>query len=440
MIRARRVAAVLLLTFACVPATAQALSVVGPAPVYVADLSRGVIAIDGSSGAQSIVTSQVFPNSITALPAGDLFVTGDTGSSGSRGVYRVSVSARSATLVTLLAGARAIARINSDTFLVATSDQLYRMSVSGSLTPIGDPLPFGEGPYIAIGADLLHGTAEIWAHAPALGGELFSYGGSGTTLSGPSTETALGGNGVIGTPNGAAIGYTDAGTRILANARGAGFTADGLVDGVTISSTSFIDPDGLAFESASSMLLLDGEDGQGGSVYRVDLGTGEATPLATSDGTDPTKMHIATGITTTRCFPFTCSVAPPAVLPPAAPPAPTSPAAAVKQAAIALPALKRLKLSAKGISVPLTCAIACQVKVSAKLTGLGGKNVVLAPVTANLPAGRSVPVLLKLKRAQRSRVTAALRRHKRVKVAFSAVATAPGATTQKLGRALPLGR
>ncbi len=80
---------------------------------------------------------------------------------------------------------------------------------------------------------------------------------------------------MIGTPNGAGIGYTDAGNRIIANARAiAGFAADGLVDGVTISSTGFIDPSAVAFESASSMLLLDSEDGLGGSVYRVDLGHG----------------------------------------------------------------------------------------------------------------------------------------------------------------------
>lgn len=446
MIRARCATALLLLTFACVPATAHALAVVGPAPVFVADLSRGIIAIDGSSGAQTIVTNQVFANSITALPAGNLYVTGDKGSSGSRGVYSVDVGAGTASLVTLLSGARAIARINSDTFLVATSDQLYKMNAGGSLQPIGDALPVNERPYIAIGADLLNGTADIWAHAPNVGtgGELYGYSGSGTTLTGPTQEIALSGNGVIGTPNGAGIGYTDAGTRILANARGFGFSADGLVDGVTISSTGFIDPSAVAFESASSMFLLDSEDGLGGSVYRVDLGTGEATPLATSDGTDPTKMRIATGITTTRCFPFACSVSPPAVPPPApapAPaPAPPGTTGSAKKATITFAALKKLKLSAKGISVPLTCAIACRMKVSAKLSGLGGRSLALTPVTTSLPAGKSVPVVLKLKKAQRSRVTAALKRHKRVKVAFSAVATATGATTQQLGRTLTLGR
>ncbi len=111
----------------------------GPAPIFVSDLQRGIIAIDGSSGAQTIVTNQVKANSITALPAGNLFVTGDQGGSSSRGVYRVDVGAGTATLVTLLAGARAIARINSDTFLVATSDQLYKMTAGGSLTTIGDP-------------------------------------------------------------------------------------------------------------------------------------------------------------------------------------------------------------------------------------------------------------------------------------------------------------
>jgi hypothetical protein len=90
VIRARRAAAVLLLVFASVPATAQALSVVGPAPVFVSDLSRGIIAIDASSGAQSIVTNQVFANSITALPNGDLFVaspltTGPGGTGPGRG-------------------------------------------------------------------------------------------------------------------------------------------------------------------------------------------------------------------------------------------------------------------------------------------------------------------------------------------------------------------
>jgi hypothetical protein len=443
---ARLATALLLLAFACAPATAQALSVVGPAPVFVSDLSRGIIAIDGSSGAQSIVTNQVFANSITALPGGNLFVTGDKGSSSSRGVYSVDVAAGTATLVTLLAGARAIARINSDTLLVATSDQVYKMSASGSLTPIGDPLPLNERPYIAIGANLLNGTADIWAHAPTIGGELYGYSGSGTTLSSPTTEMALNGNGVIGTPNGAGIGYTDAGTRILANARGfGGFAADGLVDGVTISSTAFIDPDGLAFESASSMLLLDSEQGLGGSVYRVDLGTGAATPLATSDGTDPTKMRIATGITTTRCFPFSCSVSPPVVPQPVGTPAPApAPPAtttgSAKKATITFAALKKLTLSAKGISVPLQCAIACRMKVSAKLSGLGGKSVALTPVTKSLPAGKSVAVVLKLKKAQRSRVTAALKAHKRVKVAFSAVATATGATTQQLGRTLTLSR
>lgn len=431
----------LILCFACVPATAQALSVVGPAPVFVSDLSRGVIAIDGSSGAQSIVTNQVFPNSITALPAGDLFVTGDKGSSGSRGVYRIDVGAGTASLVTPLAGARAIARISGDTFLVATSDQLYKMSTGGSLTPIGDPLPLAERPYIAIGANLLDGTADIWAHAPSIGGELYGYSGSGTTLSGPTTTSALNGNGVIGTPNGAAIGYTDTGTRVIANARGGGFTADGLVDGVTINSTSFIDPDGLAFESASSMLLLDGEAGLGGSVYRVDLGTGEATPLATSDGTDPNKMSIATGITTTRCFPFGCAVSPPVVPQPVPTPPATAPTGSAQtKAAITFAALKKLKLSTKGISIPLKCAIACRIKVSAKVSGLGGKSLVLTPVTKSLPAGKSVPVVLTLKKAQRARVTAALKRHKRVKVAFSAVATAAGATTQQLGRTLTLSR
>ena len=439
MIRARRTTVLLLIAFASVPATAQALSVIGPAPVFVSDLSRGIIAIDGSSGAQSIVTNQVFANSITALPNGNLFVTGDKGSSSSRGVYTVDVAAGTATLVTLLSGARAIARINSDTFLVATSDQLYKMSVSGSLTPIGDPLALSGRPYIAIGANLLNGAADIWAHAPTIGGELYGYIGSGTTLSGPSTEIALNGNGVIGTPNGAAIGYTDAGTRILANARGSGFTADGLVDGVTISSTAFIDPDGLAFESASSMLLLDSEAGLGGTVYRVDLGTGSATPLATSDGADPTKMRIATGITTTRCFPFSCSVSPPVVPQPV--PAPVTPTgSATKKATITFVAPKKLRLSAKGISVPLTCAIACRMTVSAKLSGLGGASIALAPVTTSLPAGKSVPVVLKLKKAQRSRVTGALKRRKRVKVAFSAVATAAGATTQQLGRTLTLSR
>ena len=445
MNRARRATVLLLLAFACVPATAQALSVVGPAPVFVADRQRGVIAIDGSSGAQSIVTNQVFPGSITALPAGNLFVTGDKGSSSSRGVYSVDVAAGTATLVTLLSGARAIARINSDTFLVATSDQLYKMSTGGSLQPIGDPLALSEQPYIAIGADLLHGGADIWAHAPNLGtgGELYGYSGTGTTLTGPTQELALSGNGVIGTPNGAAIGYTDAGTRVLANARGFGsFAADGLVDGVTISSTAFIDPDGLAFESASSMLLLDSEQGLGATVYRVDLGTGTATPLATSDGTDPTKMRIATGITTTRCFPFSCSVSPPVVPQPApapvpAPPGPTTGSAKAK-ATITFAALKKLTLGAKGISVPLKCAIACRMKVSAKLSGLGGKSVALTPVTRSLPAGKSVPVVLKLSKVQRSRVTSALKRGKRVKVAFTAVATAGGATTQQLGRTLTL--
>ena len=57
----------------------------------------------------------------------------------------------------------------------------------GSLTPIGDPLQLNERPYIAIGADLVSGTAEIWAHAPTLGGELFGYGGSGTTLTAPES-------------------------------------------------------------------------------------------------------------------------------------------------------------------------------------------------------------------------------------------------------------
>ena len=165
MTRARRATVLLLLAFAGLPATAHALSVVGPAPFFVSDLSRGVIAVDGSSGAQSILTSQVFPNSIAALPNGDLFVTGDKGSSSSRGVYRVNVATGDVTPVAPLASARAIARINSDTFLVASSDQLYKMTVSGSLTPIGDPLPFGESPYIAIGGNLLNGTADIWAHA-----------------------------------------------------------------------------------------------------------------------------------------------------------------------------------------------------------------------------------------------------------------------------------
>ena len=446
MLRARRVTVLLLVAFACVPATAHALAVVGPATVYVSDLSRGIIAIDGSSGAQSIVTNQVSANSITGLPGGGLFVTGDRGSSGSRGVYSVDVSAGTATLVTLLTGARAIARISSDTFLVATSDQLYKMSAGGSLTPIGDPLALNERPYIAIGANLLNGTADIWAHAPNVGtgGELYGYGGTGTTLTGPTQEIALSGNGVIGTPNGAGIGYTDTGTRVIANAKGGGFSADGLVDGVTISSTAFIDPSAVAFESASSMLLLDSEAGQGGSVYRIDVGTGEATPLATSDGTDPTKMHIATGIATTRCFPFSCGVSPPVVPQPvgtpAPAPAPTTPAGAAKKATITFAALKTLKLSAKGISVPLTCAIACRMKVSAKLSGLGGKSVALAPVTKSLPAGKSVPVVLKLSKAQRSRVTSALKRRKRVKVAFSAIATATGATTQQLGRTLTLSR
>ncbi len=79
-------------------------------------------------------------------------------------------------------------------------------------------------------------------------------------------------------------------------------------------------------------------------------------------------------------------------------------------------------------------------KVSAKLSGLGGKSLALTPVTKSLPAGKSVAVVLKLKKAQRSRVTAALKAHKRVKVAFSAVATAAGATTQQLGRTLTLSR
>ncbi len=446
MSRARRATVLLLVAFACVPATAHALAVVGPATVYVSDLQRGIIAIDGSSGAQSIVTNQVFANSITGLPGGGLYVTGDKGGSGSRGVYSVDVGAGTASLVTLLPGARAIARLTSDTFLVATSDQLYKMSAGGSLTPIGDPLPLNERPYIAIGADLVHGTADIWAHAPTLGGELYGYGGSGTSLGGPTTDAALNGNGVIGTPNGAGIGYTDTGTRIIANARGfGGFAADGTVDGVTISSTAFIDPSAVAFESASSMLLLDSEQGEGGSVYRVDLGTGETTPLATSDGTDPTKMRIATGIATTRCFPFSCAVSTPVVPQPVSTPAPAPPAAPAgpsssAKATITFAVPKKLRLSAKGIALPLTCAIACRMKVSAKVTGLGGASLALTPVTASLPAGKSVSVVVKLKKAQRARVTSALRRNKRVKVAFTAVATAAGATTQQLGRTLALSR
>ncbi len=439
MPRARRATVLLLLAFAGIPATAHALSVVGPAPFFVSDLSRGVIAIDASSGAQSILTSQVFPNSIAALPNGDLFVTGDQGSSSSRGVYRVNVATGDVTSVAPLASARAIARISSDTFLVASSNQVYKMTVSGSLTPIGDPLPFGEAPYIAIGGNLLNGTAEIWAHAYP-NGELFGYSGSGTTLSGPSGATALNGNGSLGTPGGAAIGYTDTGTRVIANAKGAGLFADGLVDGVTISSTGFIDPDGLAFESATSMLLLDSEDGLGGTVYRVDLGTGSATPLATSDGTNPTKMRIATGITTTRCFPYSCAVSPPVVPPPPPPPAPTGPTGAVKKASISLGSVTKLKLGAKGIAIPFKCAISCRLKVSGKLSGLGGKSAALTPVTANLPAGKSVAVVLKLKKALRSRVTNALKRRKRVTLSLSAVATAPGATAQQLGRTLRLTR
>ena len=156
------------------------------------------------------------------------------------------------------------------------------------------------------------------------------------------------------------------------------------------------------------MLLLDSEDGLGGTVYRVDLGTGATTPLATSDGTDPTKMRIATGITTTRCFPFGCAVSPPVVPPPPAPPRPRPRPRrreARRRPRSRFGSMTKLKLGAKGIAIPFKCAIACRLKVGGKLSGLGGKSVALTAVTANLPAGRSVTVVLKLKSG------AALARH-----------------------------
>ena len=108
----------------------------------------------------------------------------------------------------------------------------------------------------------------------------------------PYTLEGMKGTGTTGAPDMRVDGYFDKVIKSIPGDIVAGWTAilglfgatPGLVAGVTISSTGFIDPNGVAFESASSMFLLDSEQGDGGSVYRVDLGTGEATALATSDG------------------------------------------------------------------------------------------------------------------------------------------------------------